>query len=144
MNVERFTQRSQQALVAAQRDASSRAHQQIAPEHLLLALLADPDGVVSGVLARLGHQPAQVRAEVEEALQRLPRAYVGAQTPQQAQVGPSLARVLERAEEEMRTLSDEYVSTEHLLLAMLDTPVLRALGVDRDGVLRVLAEVRGS
>jgi ATP-dependent Clp protease ATP-binding subunit ClpB len=144
MNIERFTQRAQQALAAAQREATQRAHQQIAPDHLLWAVIGDPDGIGSGVLARLGVNLAQLRGRVEDALGKLPRAYVGGASAQPATLSPALAAVLDRAEDEMRSLGDEYVSTEHLLLAMLNLPVLEGAGVNRDALLGALQEVRGA
>ncbi|MFP5225429.1 MAG: ATP-dependent chaperone ClpB [Actinomycetota bacterium] len=149
MDMDRLTQRSQHAIAGAQRLATSRAHQQILPEHLLHTLLGDPEGVVVPVLGRLGTNANQLRNRVEELLDRIPRAYVGAQPSQPATVSPALAGVLDRAEEEMRQLTDEYLSTEHLLLAMLEQPgdvatLLRDAGVERDQVLKALAEVRGS
>jgi ATP-dependent Clp protease ATP-binding subunit ClpB len=147
--MDRLTQRSQHAIAGAQRLATSRAHQQILPEHLLHTLLGDPEGVVVPVLGRVGVNASQLRNRVEELLDKIPRAYVGSQPSQPATVSPGLAGVLDRAEQEMKRLTDEYLSTEHLLLAMLEQPgdastVLRESGVERDQILKALAEVRGS
>jgi ATP-dependent Clp protease ATP-binding subunit ClpB len=149
MDLERMTLKSQQALFAAQRQASSRSQQAVEPEHLLHALLADPEGVVFPVVQRLGRSPQALRDGAEGLIERIPKAYVGGAQPQQPGASPALVRVIERAEEEARTLTDEYVSTEHLLLALTEVSgpaakLLKENGVMRDSVLRMLAEVRGA
>jgi ATP-dependent Clp protease ATP-binding subunit ClpB len=145
MDLNRLTLRSRQALAEAQRAASERNHQQVEPEHLLLALLSDPEGVLYPLLHAIGLSPRAVRDPLEERLARIPKVY-----GPQAEVGLALAtrHVLERAFTEATALTDEYVSTEHILLAMLEgaTDVARLLadaGVTRDAVLAGLAEVRG-
>jgi ATP-dependent Clp protease ATP-binding subunit ClpB len=145
MELDRLTIKSQQSLQEAQHQATVRQHQQIEPEHLLSALLTDPEGVVFPLLHQLGVVPKQLRDRVDELLDRKPKVYA-----EGVQVGlaPSTARVLEAAGREAEQLTDEYVSTEHLLLALLqsDGPVARLLadaGITRDAVLAGLAEVRG-
>jgi ATP-dependent Clp protease ATP-binding subunit ClpB len=145
MDLSKLTMKSQTALEAAREQAVARDHQSIEPEHVLFALLSDPDGVVYPLLHRLGVSPRTLRDRVDSALDRLPKVYA-----QGAQVGLSQATavMLDRALREAEGLTDEYVSTEHLLLAMLDgsTGVGRLLsdaGVQRDQVLAALAEVRG-
>ena len=146
MELDRLTIKSQAALQEAHQQASVRHHQQIEPEHVLSALLTDPEGVVFPLLHQLGVVPKQLRDKVDEALEAKPKVYA-----EGSQVGlsPSTARLLEAAGREAEQLTDEYISTEHLLLAMLqgDEPVSRLLtdaGLTRDGVLAALAEVRGS
>jgi ATP-dependent Clp protease ATP-binding subunit ClpB len=144
---ERFTLKSQEAVQAAQRLAASRNQQVVEPEHLLHALLSDPEGVVFPLVQRLGASPRALRDKVEELIDRIPRVYgAGA-----GQVGasPALVRVLERAEEEARGLKDDYVSTEHLLLALTEVagPVatlLKGAGINRDSILAALVDVRGA
>jgi ATP-dependent Clp protease ATP-binding subunit ClpB len=145
MDLNRLTLRSRQALAEAQRAAAERNHQQVEPEHLLSALLSDPEGVLYPLLHAIGLSPRAVRDPLEERLARIPKVYGGT-----AEVGLSLAtrHVLERAFTEATALTDDYVSTEHLLLAMLEgaTDVARLLadaGVTREAVLSGLAEVRG-
>src|SRR5918911_385382 len=117
------------------------------PEHVLFALLTDPEGVIYPLFDRLGVSARSVRDRVDEALDRLPKVYAqGAGT----QVGLSQPAVsmLERAFAEAEALTDEYVSTDHLLLALVDSPgaagrILKDAGETRDGVLGALAQVRG-
>jgi ATP-dependent Clp protease ATP-binding subunit ClpB len=145
MELDRLTIKSQAALQEAHQQATARHHQQIEPEHLLFALLTDPEGVVFPVLHQLGVVPKQLRDRVDELLEEKPKVYA-----EGVRVGlaPSTARLLEAAGREAEQLTDEYISTEHLLLAMLqlDGPVGRLLadsGPTRDAVLAALAEVRG-
>jgi ATP-dependent Clp protease ATP-binding subunit ClpB len=145
MDLNRLTLRSREALAQAQQAAAERNHQQVEPEHLLDALLSDPEGVIYPLLHALGLSPRAVRDPLEERLARIPRVY-GPQ--QEVAMGLATRHVLERAFAEASALSDDYVSTEHLLLAMLEgaTDVARLLadaGVTREGVLGALAQVRG-
>jgi len=146
MDLERLTLKSQEAVSAAQQIAAQRSHQAVEPEHLLYALLSDPDGVVFPVVQKLGITPGTLRDRVAALIDRLPKVY----TAEETRFGsPALVRVFERAHEESRALTDEYVSTEHLLLALTDVAgpvasVLKENGISRDAVLRVLKEVRGT
>jgi ATP-dependent Clp protease ATP-binding subunit ClpB len=147
MQADRFTIKSQEAIQAAHRLAEERRNPQARPEHLLAVLLEQGDGVVVPILRKLGVDPATVRATLGPALDALPRLS-GTVTPE---VGPSaeLIDVLKAAENEMRGLHDEYVSTEHLALALADRPgtaqdVMRSVGATKDALLRALAEVRGT
>ncbi|HWO69607.1 MAG TPA: Clp protease N-terminal domain-containing protein, partial [Actinomycetota bacterium] len=147
MDLSRLTHRSQLALEGAREQAVARNHQAIEPEHVLFALLADPEGVVYPLLQRLGLSPRALRDRVEEALARLPRVYVQGPAAE-VRFSPATVAMLDRAFREARALTDEYVSTEHLLLAMLEgdhgaARVLREAGVGRDQLLVALAEVRG-
>jgi ATP-dependent Clp protease ATP-binding subunit ClpB len=142
----RFTRKTGEAIGAAQALARDRNHSQVTPEHLLAALLGQPEGVVLPVLERMGVAPKTLRDRVDEALAKLPQVY-GAQ--QQAALSPDAYRVLESADEERAGLNDDYLSTEHLLLAMAAVPggvgdLLRSLGVTREAVLDALKSVRGS
>ncbi|HHH42310.1 MAG TPA: ATP-dependent chaperone ClpB [Chloroflexi bacterium] len=148
MNLNRFTEKAQEAILAAQRLAEEYNHSQIEPDHLLLALLQQSDGVVPQVVQKLGIYPAQLIAALERTLQGKPKVYGAA-----AQVGLSraLAEVLRQAEQEMARMRDEYVSTEHLLLALTDrgaagptADFLAAHGIGRDVVLQALTAIRGS
>jgi len=148
MDFERLTLKSQQAVVSAQQLAAARGRQSIEPEHLLHALLADAEGVVFPVVQKAGASPRALRDRVESLIDRLPRVSIGGQPPSPS-ASPAFVRVIERAQEEARALTDEYVSTEHLLLALTEVPgpvatLLKENGLTRDSVLRVLAEVRGS
>src|SRR6184192_3073113 len=146
MDLSKLTLKSQAALEGAREQAAARNHQSIEPEHVLFALLSDPEGVVYPLLHRLGVSPRPVRDQVDAALDRVPKVY--AQGPSQVGLSNATAAMLDRAFREAEALTDEYVSTEHLLLAMLDGshPVGRMLaeaGLQRDAVLAALAEVRG-
>ena len=146
MDPNKLTLKSQAALEGARQQALARSHQAIEPEHLLFALLSDPEGVVYPLLHSLGVPPKPLRDRVDAALDRLPKVYV--QGARDVRVGPALAAVLDTAFREAEALTDEYVSTEHLLLGLLEgggagARILRDAGLTRDGVLAALAEVRG-
>src|SRR5207245_2565623 len=144
MELNKLTLKSQEALRSAREQAAARDHAQIEPAHLLFALLADPEGLTASLLHRMGQSPRALRERVEELLDRLPKVYGG----QEVGLSPATQQVLERAFTEASSLTDEYVSTEHLFLALLGggTEVARLLtdaGLERDAVLAALAEVRG-
>src|SRR5512134_497827 len=145
MDANRLTLRSQAALDAARQQADARNHQTIEPEHLLFALLSDPEGIVIAVLHGMGVSPAPLRDRAAAALDRLPKVYAqGAEV----RLGPALGATLDAAFREAETLGDEYVSTEHLLLGLSAgtgeaSRILRDAGVERDAVLAALAQVRG-
>jgi ATP-dependent Clp protease ATP-binding subunit ClpB len=146
MDPNKLTMKSQAALEGARAQALARSHQAIEPEHLLLALLSDPEGVVYPLLHTLGVAPKPLRDRVDAALDRLPKVYV--QGTGEVRVSPALATVLDAAFREAEALTDEYVSTEHLLLALLEggsaaAQILRDAGLGRDAALGALAEVRG-
>jgi ATP-dependent Clp protease ATP-binding subunit ClpB len=148
MQPDRFTIKSQEALEAAQRLAAERRNPQTRPEHLLAVLLEQDGGVVVPVLRKLGVDPAAVRQALAPALEALPRLASAGSEP----TGGSneLLEVLRAAEAEMRALGDDYVSTEHLVLALAkSTPptaagdVLRSVGAGYDALLKAVNEVRG-
>jgi ATP-dependent Clp protease ATP-binding subunit ClpB len=147
MDLNKLTIKSQAALEGAQQQAVARNHQTIEPEHVLFALLSDPEGVVFPLLHHVGVTPRTVRDRVDEALDRIPKVY--AQGPAaEVRISPTTAKLLEAAGGEAEALTDEYISTEHLLLALLDvdsaaSTILLDAGLTRDGTLAALAEVRG-
>jgi ATP-dependent Clp protease ATP-binding subunit ClpB len=149
MDPERLTQKSQEALHDAQTKALRHGHTEIDVEHLLLALLDQPDGLVPRLLARIDVDVDALRTGVELALERRPR--VSGAGSGQATVSRALGLLLDDAQQEASRLKDDYVSVEHLLLAMIAggsrTGAGRLLaehGIDRDRFLSVLTEVRGS
>ncbi len=149
MQPDRFTIKSQEALAAAQRLADERRNPQTMPEHLLAVLLEQDAGVVVPVLRKLGVDPAAVRQSLAPALDALPTLDTSSGASESAGGSSELSQVLRDAEKEMRDLKDEYLSTEHLLLALAKHPgkagdALRANGATRDGLLKALEEVRGS
>jgi ATP-dependent Clp protease ATP-binding subunit ClpB len=147
MQPDRFTIKSQEALQAAQRLAAERHNPQTRPEHLLAVLLEQDSGVVVPVVRKLGADPAAVRSALGPALDALPRL-TGADADEPA-ASTELVQVLRMAEKEMRELGDEYVSTEHLILALAGQPgpaaeALKATGATREALLQALSEVRGA
>ena len=149
MNADRMTQRVQEALNAAYTRALGEHNTQTAPEHLLAAVLDQADGIAVPVLQKAGLDPAAVEQRVTRAIAGLPR-YSGANAEQsQVTVAPALARLLSSADEEAKGLKDEYVSVEHLLLAMTNDAgavgkLFREFGLTRERLMQALREVRGS
>jgi ATP-dependent Clp protease ATP-binding subunit ClpB len=147
MRLDKFTQRGQEAIVASQELAQTYNHSQIEPEHLLLALLQQADGVVPEILQQVGANPPAVLAQIEADLARRPKAY--GSNVQPGVSGP-LGRVIQDAQAEAAAMRDDYVSTEHLLLALLGesgagaAKLLGRLGITRERVLAALTAIRGS
>src|SRR3984893_6599766 len=140
MNLNKLTEKAQKAVVEAQRVAEGRQHTQVEPEHLLSALVVQDNGVVPAILDKLGVSPAQVTQRLETTLNGFARA---ATPGQQVYVSQRFRQVFESAQQEAERLKDDFVSTEHFLLAMADEPVLRELGITRDRVYQALQEIRG-
>jgi len=145
MRMDKLTIKSQEALAEAQAQASSRGHTEITPAHLLRALLGQPEGSTVPVLQKLGLAIDPLLEQLEKLLETLPKVSGGAQS----QLARATSRVLEKAFAEADALKDEYVSTEHLLLAIASDEadktgeLLRSSGADRDTLLKALASVRG-
>src|ERR1700680_915025 len=146
MRLDRFTERSQEALQAAQQAASQFQHATVEPEHLLLALLRQEDGLVPSLLQRLEVPPQPMAARLEAQLEARPKQYGGGEPA----VGNALRDVLMAAFDEMSRLKDEYVSTEHLLLALAGRTgseaqkLLAASGVTPDRIYATLDAGSGS
>jgi ATP-dependent Clp protease ATP-binding subunit ClpB len=150
MDMNRLTQRSQEALQDAQARAIRLGHTEVDGEHLQLALLEQQGGIVAPLLAQAGADPEMVRGELEADLRRRARVTGPAPAPGQVMVTQRLARVLDAADREAARLKDEYVSVEHLLLALADEgdataagQILRRNGVTRESLLGALTRVRG-
>jgi ATP-dependent Clp protease ATP-binding subunit ClpB len=143
----RFTQKSQEAILAAQNTAERNGNSQVEPEHLLLGLLEQGDGVVPQVLTRLNMAVGALAQQATSEINRLPRV---SGSNVQVNVSPRLRTVLVGAHDELAQFGDEYVSTEHLLLALLDKAggatqrILQQAGLTRDALLGALREVRGT
>jgi ATP-dependent Clp protease ATP-binding subunit ClpB len=143
----RFTQKSQEALLEAQNTAGRQGNSLVEPEHLFLALMRQPEGVVPQITQKLNVLPQAVTARLEQVIAALPRI-TGAAA--QLAVSGRLRDVILAAHDEMETFGDSYVSTEHLLLALLSRAggetekLLREQGVTREKLLAVLKEIRGS
>ncbi len=146
MRFDRFTVKAQEAVQAAQSLADQHSHQVIEPEHLLLALLQQQEGVVGPLLGKLGARPEAVARQVESELGRLPKVRGGGKQ----YASERLDGVLNRAWEEAQRLKDEYCSTEHLLIAIAQEKagaagrILGAAGVTPEAIYRALVDVRGS
>jgi len=146
-NTNRFTQKSYEAIAAAQAAAERLGNSEVQPEHLLYALLDQSDGVVPQVLSKLNIPVGALKQQVNNEISRFPRISGGGV---QVQLGSRLRTVLVKAHDELAQFGDEYVSTEHLLLAILDHAgggaerVLKQAGLTRDKLLMALREVRGA
>jgi ATP-dependent Clp protease ATP-binding subunit ClpB len=144
---DRLTVKAQEAVADAQAIAGERHQQFVEVEHLLLALLLQEGGTVASLLAKLGADAGVIASEVEAELERVPKV-TGAVG--QVQISPRLTALFEAAFAEADRMKDEYISTEHIFLAMAEEKkgaaleILRAHGIDQDRVLKALAEVRGS
>jgi ATP-dependent Clp protease ATP-binding subunit ClpB len=151
VDLNRLTQKSQEALNDAQTEALRHSHTEVDGEHLLLALLDQPEGLVPRLLDTAGTDPDTVRAKVEAELNRRPRTSGPGAAPGQVYATQRLSRLFGSAEREAKRLKDEYVSVEHLVIALLDegsaTAAGRALGeagLTRDGFLQALTSIRGN
>ena len=146
MRLDKLTTKSQEALQQAQGIAEKRNHQAVDVEHLLLALMGQKEGVVLALLQKLGLPLGTVTERLQKALDRLPQVTGAAG---QTHITPRLKKVIESAESEAEALKDEYVSTEHLLLATTQDSgeagkILKDLGASRDKILNGLVAIRGS
>ncbi len=147
MRLEKFTVKAQEALAAARDLASTRNHQEVTPEHVLSALLAQEQGVVSPLLRKVGVDPDALARKVDDALEQ--QTQVRGATAE-VYVGRRLKEFLEEATKASQEFKDDYVSSEHLLIALTSkdfgagSRVLTEAGVTRDALLKALAEVRGS
>ncbi len=145
MRPDRLTIKSQEAVAEAQSLATSRGHSQVEPAHLLRALLSQPEGSTIPVLQKLGVSVDALQSQVERLLEQTPKVTGGAQP----QLGHATSRVLDSAFQEADGMKDEYVSTEHLLLAIAADKgdaagrLLREAGAAREPLRKALASVRG-
>jgi ATP-dependent Clp protease ATP-binding subunit ClpB len=149
MNADRMTERVQDALNAAYTRALNEHNTQTAPEHLLAALLDQDRGIAPDVVKQAGVDPAQLSAKTDEAIGRLPRLTGTNADQASVTVSPELTRLFSQAEIDARQLQDDYVSVEHLLLAMTQNSgavgrMLRESGLTRDKLLVALRAVRGN
>jgi ATP-dependent Clp protease ATP-binding subunit ClpB len=144
MRLDKFTLRGQEAVQSAIETAERNQNQQVEPEHLLLALLEQPEGTVRPILGKLGSNYQVVLNDVQAAVARFPRVQGG-----QQYFSPRLSQIFTAAEKQAESMQDEYISTEHLLLAVVGEKdgsagkVLRQHGVTRDDLLKVIEQMRG-
>jgi ATP-dependent Clp protease ATP-binding subunit ClpB len=142
MQADRFTVKSQEAVAAAQRQAAEHRNPEVAPAHLLLALLEQDEGLAPAVLRKLGTEVDALAGRVREAIGSLPT--LSGPDDLETSYAQSFIRVLQRAEKEMAALGDEYISVEHILLALADkSSGVADLLPDRDALVEAIAEVRG-
>jgi len=148
MRFDKFTLKVQEAMQDAQQLASQFGHQGVDVEHLFLAMLRQPEGVVQSIMERIGANARNIERDLEKALDRLPR--VSGTDSGQVYITPRLKNVLDNSFAEAQRLTDEYVSSEHVLLAMTQdkqgpsSQILQNAGITRDQILRVLVDIRGS
>ena len=146
MNISKFTQKSQEAIAAAEKLAVQNGNQQIDEEHLLVALLNISDSLIASLVAKMGIQKEAFVNEAEGLIQKLPKVSGGGQE----YVSADLNRALNGAEDEAKAMGDDYVSVEHLFLSMLAHPnraikeLFRAYGISREKFLQALSTVRGN
>jgi ATP-dependent Clp protease ATP-binding subunit ClpB len=147
MNISKFTEKAQEAILATPSLATALGHAQVEPEHLLLALVEQRDGVVPTVMQKVGQDPAAFATALRADLDKLPKAHGGSEP----HMSPRLRVVAEAAEAEAKRMQDDYVSTEHLLIGIVSEPgrspaaqALQQRGITRDRVLEALTAVRGS
>ncbi len=149
MNVEKMTERVADALNAAYSRALSEHNTQTTPEHMLAALLAQDRGIAPDVVKAAGADPAALERRADEAIAKLPRLSGSSAESAQVTLAPELARIMAAAEKEGQSLGDDYVSVEHVLLAMAQAggaigKLLRDAGLTRDKLLEALRQVRGN
>ncbi|HEX2277014.1 MAG TPA: ATP-dependent chaperone ClpB [Candidatus Tectomicrobia bacterium] len=149
MDINRFTEKAQEALSAAQSKAIRASHQQVDVEHLLSALLEQERGLAASILTRAGAPVDVLKRRIDQELERLPRVSSPSGGADQVYITGRLNRLLTQAEDEAKRLKDQYLSVEHLVLAMLEDGgatgrLFKELGVTRDRLMQALQEIRGS
>ena len=151
MDLNKFTEKSQAALTEAQAIGTRNQHQAVDVEHLALALLEQEEGLIPRLLEKAGVSPDLAKEKLQEALARIPRVSGGTTTGQGLYVTQRLNKLLVTAQDEAKKLKDDYVSVEHLLLAMFAEPattdigkIFKTLDLRRESLLKALTEVRGN
>ncbi|MFN2303314.1 MAG: Clp protease N-terminal domain-containing protein, partial [Anaerolineales bacterium] len=145
MDLNNYTQKAQQAIIQSQQLAADLNHQTIEPAHLLLALLQQDQGVVPAIVTKVAGSPAALREEIRRELDEKPKVYSTSTTP--PGLSQPTANVTSTAERFAKGMSDDYVSTEHLLLGLTESNEgdrLASYGLTKDAILKALKEVRGS
>jgi ATP-dependent Clp protease ATP-binding subunit ClpB len=147
MRLDKLTYKTQEAIRKAQSIASQYSNQQVDVEHLIYALVDDPEGLVTRILKDCGADLNSIKNEIKKAIDKFPKIY-GAQPLEQVYITPRLNQLFEKAEQEANHLKDEYISVEHLLIALFDVggPALDAIrkqAITRQKVLDVMRKIRG-
>lgn len=149
VRLDRFTERSQDALQYAQELTQSHSNSQIETEHLLLALLEQKESLTEIILSQMGVDVSSLKEKLKDEISLLPKMYATGQAPQ-IYLSPALGNILTQAEKEAKALKDEYISVEHLLIAIAEAKdtkagqILQGLGVTKDGIYKALTKIRGS
>jgi ATP-dependent Clp protease ATP-binding subunit ClpB len=145
MDINRLTEKTQEALSAAQSEALRRGNQQVDVEHLLAALLSQEGGLAASILKRAGANIETLAARLDQDLDRLPKVSGPTGAPEQIYVTARLNKLFTKAEDEAKHLKDDFISVEHFLLAAVDdSKAFKELGITRDRLMQALREVRGS
>jgi len=151
MDINKMTQKSQEALQAAQNIAIQHGHQEISTEHLLVAMLADESGMIPRLFNNINVPLKTIKDNANALISRLPRVSGPGMSPDKFYLSRELSQILVKAEDEMKALKDEYLSVEHLILAIIDTSTSTAVGkmfselnLDRDQLLQALTAIRGN
>ena len=149
MDINRFTQKAQEAVSSAQTKALRYGHQQVDLEHLFVALLEQEGGLANSLFKKADINLDALQRRVEEELERMPKVSSPSGAPDQIYVTGRLNQLLAKAEDEAKQLKDDYISVEHLLLAMTEDRgatgrMLKDFGITRDRLTRALQEVRGN
>jgi len=149
MDINRFTQKAQEAISSAQTKAARYSHQQVDVEHLLATLLDQENGLATSILSKSGINVDSFKRRLEQELERMPKVSQGGGAPDQIYITGRLNRLLAQAEEEAKKIKDEYISIEHLLLAMTDDGgsagrLLKEFGITREKLAGALKDIRGN
>ena len=148
MRFDKFTIKVQEGIQSAQSMAEGMGHQQIEPEHLLTALLNQPDNIILPLIQKLGINPNQVKNIIKNQLDNIPR--VSGAGKGQSYISPRLNTILDGSFKEASQMRDEYVSMEHILITLMDqkgdplAQALLSLGLNRENILKSLKDIRGS
>ncbi|MBK8220653.1 MAG: ATP-dependent chaperone ClpB [Candidatus Obscuribacter sp.] len=149
MNLDRFTNKAQEAVTGCRNLLSRFAHSQVTPEHLLLSIMEQKDGLATKIVEKLDVKPQKIIDDITRYLQNQPKASSVTVAKDEIHVSTKLMQVLEVAEKEAERLKDQFISIEHLLLALTDESkgqagtVLKQNGLTRERILKVLTEIRG-
>ena len=146
MNLNKYTEKAQEAIIGAQSLASDQNHSEVAPEHLLVSLVEQDGGIVPSILRKMSIDPAKVQADARALVKNLPQAHGG-----DVRLSPRMKLIFDSAEAEAKRLQDDYVSTEHLLVALTTevgrspaAQLLQRIGATKDAIFAALTQVRGS
>ena len=148
ISFDRFTLKAQEAVQESQSVAEKHEHQAVDVEHLLYALISQSDGIVQPIIKKLGANPAELLKKIDDELKKIPKVSGGAMG--QAFITPRLNQIFTNAFKEAERLKDEYVSTEHLLIAIADekggvsSRLLSSAGITKDNIFKVLIDIRGT